>query len=148
MKLSLFTVVLLGALACGDATPALAQAPAAVPLPQRFPRATPASIQEQIRALSSADAAQRAVAACILGHMGRRADGATSALIAVLGDATAIAPVSCRGTSDFDEVWGVSSYTGGTTPGREAARALGSIGRAAVDPLLQALKSSTPAVRA
>ena len=66
--------------------------------------------------------------------MGSRAEEAVPALMRLLADATPIAPVDC---------WSDSS-----TPGLEAARALGAIrSDAAIEPLLEALRSPNPELR-
>ena len=108
------------------------------------PRSTPAAINEQIAALSSTDPAARALAACYLGGMGRRAGAAVPALARLLPDTTSIDPVACRG----DAFWamGVNGRTK-SSPGLEAARALGFIGEASLDPVLQAVGQDNAAVR-
>jgi HEAT repeat protein len=108
------------------------------------PRSTPAAINEQIAGLSATDPAARALAACYLGGMGRRAAAAVPSLMRMLADGTSIDPVACRG----DAFWAVS-FHGRTksSPGLEAARALGSIGEASLEPVLQTVGQSNPVVR-
>jgi HEAT repeat protein len=92
-------------------------------------------IGDRIAALASPDPARRAIAACQLTSMGRSAEEAVPALLRLLADATPITPVDC--------------WSDRTSPGMEAARALGSIRSAsAVDPLLDALRSPNAALRA
>jgi HEAT repeat protein len=91
-------------------------------------------IGDRIAALASPDPARRAIAACQLSAMGRRAEDAVPALLRLLADATPITPVNC--------------WSDRTSPGLEAARALGAIRSAtAVEPLLQALRSPNPTLR-
>ena len=71
------------------------------------PRSTPAAINEQIAALSSSDPSARALAACYLGGMGRRATAAVPALMRLLADATSVEPMACRG----DAFWAMSIST-------------------------------------
>jgi HEAT repeat protein len=108
------------------------------------PRSTPAAINEQIAALSSPDPAARALAACYLGGMGRRASAAVPALMRLLSEATSIDPIACQG----DAFWAMS-FTGRmkSSPGLEAARALGFIGETALEPLLQVVGQDNPVVR-
>ena len=108
------------------------------------PRSTPAAISEQINSLSSTDPAARALAACYLGGMGGRASAAVPSLLRLLSDATPTDPVACRG----DAFWGMG-FNGPTksSPGMEAARALGFIGEAALEPLLLAVGQNNPALR-
>ena len=124
-------VVLLVALEVCLSAVAVAEADAAQLRPWR---ATPEAIRDQVAALSAADPSARALAACRLRSMGQRAEEAVPALMRLLADATPIAPVDC---------WSDSS-----TPGLEAARALGSIrSDAAIEPLLEALRSPNPELR-
>jgi len=100
----------------------------------RWPRATPEAIRDGTAALSAPDPVARALAACRLGAMGERAEMAMPALMRLLADASPIVPVDCRSTN--------------SSPGLEAARALASIGSAAaIDPLLDALRSPNPELR-
>jgi HEAT repeat protein len=92
------------------------------------------AIGDRIAALASPDPSKRAIAACQLSSMGRSAEEAVPALLRLLADATPIAPVNC--------------WSDRTSPGLEAARALGSIRSAtAVEPLLEALRSPNPTLR-
>ena len=97
-------------------------------------RTTVDAIRDQIAALSSPDPGRRAMAACYLSSMGRRAEEAVPALLRLLADGTPITPVNC--------------WSDRSSPGLEAARALGSIGSvAAIEPLLEALRSPNPELR-
>ncbi len=108
------------------------------------PRSTPAAINEQIAALSATDPAARGLAACYLSGMGGRASAAVPALVRLLPDATPIDPIACRG----DAFWGMGfNGPAKSSPGMEAARALGFIGEAALEPLLQVVGQNNPAVR-
>jgi HEAT repeat protein len=92
------------------------------------------AIGDWIAALASPDPSRRAMAACQLSAMGRRAEEAVPALLRLLADATPITPVNC--------------WSDNTSPGLEAARALGSIrSDAAIEPLLEALRSPNPNLR-
>jgi HEAT repeat protein len=108
------------------------------------PRSTPAAINEQVAGLSATDPAARALAACYLGGMGRRAATAVPALTRLLADATSIDPVACHGGA----FW-ASNFNGRTksSPGLEASRALGLIGEASLDSLLPAVGQSNPVIR-
>ena len=110
-----------------------ASASAAAGQQPRF-RSTPEGVGDQIAALASPDPSARAMAACYLATWGRRADAAVPALLRLLADATPITPVQC--------------WSDRSTPGLEAARALGNIGSvAAIEPLLEALRSPNPELR-
>lgn len=113
----------------------LLSAVAAAEAGQRPPqRPTPEAIREQIAALSAPDPSVRAMAACYLASWGERAEAAVPALMRLLADATPITPVQC--------------WSDRSSPGLEAARALGSIrSDAAIEPLLEALRSPNPALR-
>ena len=91
-------------------------------------------LQSDIALLSSADTATRALAACRIASRGRDAEAAVPALLRLLADGTSITPVDC--------------WSDRTTPGLEAARALGAIrSDAAIEPLLEALRSPNPELR-
>jgi beta-lactamase regulating signal transducer with metallopeptidase domain len=90
-----------------------------------------ADVAEKIRALSSADASERAAAACALGR--RRAAQAIPSLIQMLGDDAAIEPVKCW---DENADWNPALATfKQASPGEEAAIALAAMGQPAVEPL-------------
>jgi HEAT repeat protein len=110
------------------------------------PRQTPEAVAQQTRALSAPDPIDRAFAACFLAGMGRRAAPAVPALAALLGDTAEIDPVVCRG--GVGTVGPTSIVTlEKSSPGIEAARALGAIGEAAVDRLLEGFASPDADVR-
>jgi HEAT repeat protein len=108
------------------------------------PRSTPAAINEQIAALSMADPVARAWAACYLGAMGRRAVAAVPSLTRLLADGTSIEPIACRG----DAFWALG-FEGRpkSSPGLEAARALGLVGEPALAALVEAVGQDNPVVR-
>lgn len=98
---------------------------------------------EKIKALSSADASERAAAACALGR--RRAVQAIPSLIQMLGDDAAIEPVKCWVENGS---WNPALATfKQASPGEEAAIALAAMGQAAVEPLVAALGHANASVR-
>jgi len=98
---------------------------------------------EKIRAFTSANAVERAAAACMLGR--RRAVEAIPSLIQMLGDDTAIEPVQCWGESGS---WSPALDTfKQASPGEEAAIALAAMGQLAVEPLVAALGHANASVR-
>jgi HEAT repeat protein len=102
-------------------------------------------VQEKIKALASANANERAEAACALGEMGERAAAAIPALINLLGDDTPVEHVEC-----WKDNFRRGNFREGkeeTTPGERAAGALAQIGKPAVEPLIVALKSADWRVR-
>ena len=130
MKAGFLLIALEVCLVAGLSAVAAAEAEAQRP-PQR---PTPDAIRDQIAALSAPDPGARAMAACYLAAWGDRAEAAVPALMGLLADATPITPVQC--------------WSDRSTPGLEAARALGSIrSEAAIEPLLEALRSPNPNLR-
>jgi HEAT repeat protein/beta-lactamase regulating signal transducer with metallopeptidase domain len=102
-----------------------------------------ADAAEKIRALSSADASERAAAACALGR--RRAVQAIPALIQMLGDDAAIEPVKCwEGNNSWTPALATFKQA---SPGEEAAIALAAMGQPAVEPLVAALGQANASVR-
>ncbi|HEX8422236.1 MAG TPA: M56 family metallopeptidase, partial [Pyrinomonadaceae bacterium] len=98
---------------------------------------------EKIKALSSADATERAAAACALGR--GRAARAIPALIQMLNDDAAIEPVKCW---DENVTWSPALATfKQASPGEEAAIALAAMGQPAVEPLVAALGHANASVR-
>jgi len=94
-----------------------------------------------VSALSSPDPEARAAAACKAGRA--RDAGAIPALLAMLGDETPIAAMRC-----YDGRWTPALTTfHHPSPGEQAALALASISRPAVDALVGALDDRAPAVR-
>lgn len=118
--------------------------PVAAQSPPRAPAATPSGIREQIANLASADPVTRAVGACHLALLRRDAAPAVEALVQLLADATPIAPVLCRRDTPSATV---VNGTWETTPGFEAARALGAAGRAGAEALVAAARHVNPDVR-
>jgi HEAT repeat protein len=103
----------------------------------------PEDVAETIKALSSADAPERAAAACALGR--RRAVQAIPSLIRMLGDDAPIEPVKCWSANDR---WTPALATfKQASPGEEAAIALAAMGQAAVEPLVAALGHANASVR-
>jgi beta-lactamase regulating signal transducer with metallopeptidase domain len=98
---------------------------------------------EKIRALSSADATERAAAACALGRV--RAIQAIPSLVQMLGDDASIEPVKCW---DNNVSWSPALATfKQASPGEEAAIALAAMGQPAVEPLIGALGHANASVR-
>ena len=98
---------------------------------------------EKIRALISADAVERASAACALGR--RRAVEAIPSLIQMLGDDTAIEPVKCWAEN---RTWSPALDTfKQASPGEEAAIALAAMGQPAIEPLVAVLGHANASVR-
>jgi beta-lactamase regulating signal transducer with metallopeptidase domain len=90
---------------------------------------------------TSADPQARAAAACKAGRA--RDDGAMPMLLAMLGDETSIPAAPC-----YDGLWtpALQSFHH-PSPGEQAALALASISRPAIDSLVAALDDRAPAVR-
>lgn len=102
-----------------------------------------AHITEKLKALSSADASERAAAACALGRV--RAVEAIPSLVQMLGDDAAIEPVKCWGENAS---WSPALATfKQASPGEEAAIALAAMGQSAVEPLVAALRDANASVR-
>ena len=102
----------------------------------------PESIRESVKALSSPDPQERAVAACSLATTGDAA--AIPFLIQALGDEAAISQINCRWNGTWSPA--MRSFKK-PSPGEQAAIALASFGQAAVEPLTAALSHANPAVR-
>jgi HEAT repeat protein len=102
-----------------------------------------ADVAEKLKALASADASERAAAACALGR--GRAVQAVPSLIQMLGDDAAIEPVKCWGENGS---WSPALATfKQASPGEEAAIALAAMGQPAVEPLIVALGHANASVR-
>jgi HEAT repeat protein/beta-lactamase regulating signal transducer with metallopeptidase domain len=102
----------------------------------------PESIREPVKALSSPDPQERAIAACSLGKAGDAA--AIPFLIQGLGDDAPVSLVRCWDYATWSPAW--SSFKK-PSPGEQAAIALASFGQQAVEPLIGALGHDNPAVR-
>ncbi len=102
----------------------------------------PEGIRELIKALSSSDPQERAVAACSLGKAGDAA--AIPFLIGAMGDDTPVSLVRCWDSGTWNPA--MSSFKK-PSPGEQAAIALASFGQQAVEPLTEALGHGNPAVR-
>jgi HEAT repeat protein len=102
-------------------------------------------ISSLVKSLDSADPNARATAACQLGKLGEAAAPAIPNLIKLLGDDTAIDFVGC----DVDQARrGNFGDSDEQTVGRIAAMALSRIGKAATEPLIQALRAPEITARA
>jgi HEAT repeat protein len=111
--------------------------------PAQAGQQAPADVAEKLKALSSADAAERAAAACALGR--GRAAQAIPSLIQMLGDDASIEPVKCW---DENVSWSPALATfKQASPGEEAAIALAAMGQASVEPLIAALGHANASVR-
>jgi HEAT repeat protein len=110
------------------------------PLAQSRDRMDGDDLRAQLQARSAHD---RAMAAC--GIAERRTDDAAPAmpvLLALLGDDSPVEGRLCRDRSRVQHEWDE-----GSTPGREAARALERLGNRAVEPLIERLRNESPVVR-
>jgi HEAT repeat protein len=98
--------------------------------------------RERIAALSSPDAVARAMAACELGQMpAAEVRAAREALLALIGDDTAVEPKLCH------DWWNWRSADEPSSPGREAAMALEDLGTDVLPVLIDLLQDSRPAAR-
>lgn len=96
-----------------------------------------------IAALQSAEAEDRAMAACRIGRLRNRDVGAArDGLLALLGDDAAVEGKLCR---DYENRRRGGET--GSTPGREAAIALEDVGASAIEPLVGVLQSGSGAAR-
>src|SRR5947208_2167757 len=107
-------------------------------------RDLPPELRQDAEKLASADAAERAAAACRLRAAGPHAAPAIPLLVELLGDETPVTPGVCGETSSWVIQNGIVQPS---SPGKEAANALGEMGKPAVEPLIGALKSGVPAAR-
>ncbi len=109
---------------------------------ENIPPQAPADVRAGIERLYSAHQGERAEAATRLGEKGSRAEAAVPYLIEMLGEADNVVPderlEAERTFSPLDKLSRI---------GYKVADALGKIGPAAVDPLIDALEHGTPAVR-
>jgi HEAT repeat protein len=99
-----------------------------------------------VKELKSADPVLRAKAACQLGRLGRGATKAIPALLELLGDDSPVDPKKLE-TWGYRMRWSSNKGPQPTSPGFEAANALGNMGKAAVAPLTEKLKDSSWFVR-
>lgn len=102
----------------------------------------PESIRETVKALSSSDPQERAVASCSLATTGDAA--AIPFLIQALGDEASISQINCSWSGTWSPA--IRSFKK-PSPGEQAAIALASFGQVAVEPLTAALSHANPAVR-
>lgn len=103
---------------------------------EKIPADISEDIRKEIERLYSSNNIEQGYAAVSLGKKGERATPAIPFLVAILGDNT-------------DLFWSAFGSTGfrTTSPGFEAAKALSKIGKPAVEPLIEALKSDDDFVR-
>jgi HEAT repeat protein len=106
------------------------------------PGTTPVTRAEFERTLNSADAQERAAAACAAGK--RRALEALPMLVGMLGDDTPIQPIKCWEGGRWNPA--IESLKQ-PSPGEQAAIALASMGMPALEPLTNALNDSNPSAR-
>ena len=106
---------------------------------QRETRQAEVNVAEKIRALSSADAVERATAACSLRSVGARAAAAIPALIKMLADDTPVGQLDCDKHGSWKRGDG---FVDDNSPGKEAALALAAIGDEAIDPLINHLRDA------
>jgi len=102
-------------------------------------------LAEKIRALGSSNPNERAAAICSIGKLGPRALDAIPSLIQVLGDATETGHMTCDASGKWVRASGIIDES---SIGKEAAKALASIGPPAVDQLAGALRNTNWGVRA
>ena len=139
----LLTVALATSVFSFNFRPAERESELAQAQPAQADAQTQVDVAGQIKALSSADASERAAAACALGR--RRALQAIPALIQMLGDDAATEPMKCW---DEDGSWSPALATfKQASPGEEAAIALASMGQPSVEPLVGALNHANASVR-
>jgi HEAT repeat protein len=104
-------------------------------IPQdKIPSNLAAAVKAEVEGLYAPEAGKRAQAASKLGDMGEKAVPAIPLLIGMLGDSAGI-----EFKADPE-----SKISHRTSPGIEAAVALGKIGAPALEPLLGALKDKNP----
>ena len=103
----------------------------------KIPSDLAAEVKAEVEGLYSPEAAKRAQAANKLGDLGEKAAPAIPFLVGMLGDS---AGTELKPSPD-------SKIADNTSPGIEAAVALGKIGDPALDQLIAALKDKNPNVR-
>lgn len=116
---------------------------------EKIPSDVSGEVRAQIERLYSDDPMERQDAASQLGNMGERAISAVPFLIAMLddaGDGQLFIGVDADGTGRFK--WIVTSFPGKSDfPGESARMALVKMGKLAIEPLIEALKSDDLTVR-
>src|SRR5262245_38044107 len=95
-----------------------------------------------MNALHSSNATERAMAACSLGRLG--AVDAIPALIDLLGDDTPIRPINCWDSGNWSPAHNTFKQA---SPGEQAAIALASLSKPAIEPLIAELNNGNPSVR-
>ncbi|MCF8051858.1 MAG: protein kinase [Desulfobacterales bacterium] len=106
---------------------------------EEIPADVTSDVKEKIKKLNSSDAVECARAAHQLGRMGAKAEPAIPFLIEILSNDNKL-----QWQNQFQ---GMRISGRATSPGREAADALGSIGEPAVEPLIEALKREDSTAR-
>ena len=104
---------------------------------ENIPSNLSAEVKAEVEGLYAPEAVKRAQAANKLGNMGEKAVPAIPLLIGMLGDS---AGIELKADPE-------SKIAENTSPGIEAAVALGKIGDPALEPLIGALKDKNPHVR-
>jgi HEAT repeat protein len=104
------------------------------------------TLSNLVRSLGSSDPNARATAACQLGKMHAQAEPAIPSLIKLLADTTVVDFNGCDDHQNFGRHSGDPDDE--ETVGKVAAVALSQIGKAAIDPLIEALRASEVAARA
>jgi len=103
-------------------------------------------ISSLVKSLDSGDPNARAMAACQLGKLHETGTPAIPSLVKLLADTTEIDFSGCDGNNNRNNHFGDSDEP--QTVGQIAAVALSQIGKAAIDPLIQALRAQETAARA
>src|SRR5215471_11782946 len=104
------------------------------------------TLSNLVRSLGSSDPNARATAACQLGKMHAAAEPAIPSLIKLLADTTVVDFNGCDDQQNFGRHSGDPDDQ--ETVGKVAAVALSQIGKAAIDPLIEALRAPEVAARA
>jgi hypothetical protein len=111
---------------------------------KEIPSNVPADVRHTIMILGSADAIERANAACSLGKMGNVAVVAIPSLIELFSDTTAIRSISCWAGHEWNPK---GEDAKDSSPGKEAAKSVAAMGQYALAPLIAALSDERWAVR-
>ena len=102
-------------------------------------------LDDFVARLSHQDAEARARAACSLARLRSEARPAIPALARLLSDGTDLPPDVCRDIRGNRGWWG--NWNEGSSPGIEAARALGEIGLSALESVHSAMRSESATAR-
>ena len=139
MKITIITAALSGLALCLF-IPMKSSALTAVGFGTALGLTQPGDVADQIRKLADPDPVERARAACEIGWLANKrrdksTEAAIPALINLLADGAEIDPICCGEDKDRHDWQCLGNKGEKTSPGRQAAMALGSIGAASVDPL-------------